>query len=841
MMSRVLLFTKKFDKSSWFYGMTLPNDAVSRLTSLGIAPAVGGGVDITINLNGTDFVQKLTNTAFDKEKYPGHKEIWRVLWHSSPMMGKLRELFPLTAAFYAGFAAVKEVDDTDDSKKPKLPEAFAGTIDFFIDTEDATKWYAAPHTAQTAEDRHLRDEVTVSPESHFWIYAPGENACCWDEFRDAGIMALDYDLYKDLRDYKNTDELKETFQKMAGDTASHKNDVRALWDFLKNIKPGDIVFAKKGTKTFVGVGIVEGNYYCCSQTKSMCHRRKVNWFNFKQVEVSDKVAIKTLTDITPYPFLLADLADKYELDNVRAFASHRIWDEFLAKWPLSKLKSMTLAEYISLGGKESFCYWLETKMVCLGSISGGSAYKFGIFEFNKTNPKEVAEDKGALGDDKYRWYAKYGQTAEEAFQNVRQKVADIAEASSRGDLNQIEFIDFSPAVKWKIAFLYQSRENLSVIDIYKKEMLAKGLGVSAGMSMAELNAKAIAAKPDGVDVFVWARSLWTGTGLPTSDSSSDSNDKNIDRLDSTDLSLFMEYLRSKGLTYKESFVRRFFAALQAKNFVVLTGLSGSGKTQLALKFCEWMAPSHFRMVPVGADWTNNEKMLGYPDAIRKGSYVRPDTGVLDLVLDAAADKNGSPYILLLDEMNLSHVERYFADFLSAMESHEELMLHGMPEPIDGIPGRIRMPSNLWVIGTMNVDETTYMFSPKVLDRAQVLEFRVSEEEMNDYLGDGVADAALRSFFPKLSAVGAEFGYRTAREFKDFVAAAEKLGSSSDEAIDAAIMQKLLPKLHGSKRKLIEPLKALKEICEGKYPVSLAKIERMIKAATEVGFASFAEA
>ena len=343
--------------------------------------------------------------------------------------------------------------------------------------------------------------------------------------------------------------------------------------------------------------------------------------------------------------------------------------------------------------------------------------------------------------------------------------------------------------------------------------------------------------------------------------------KQVKDLDDKDVKKFAKFVKDKGLSYSSALIRRFVAALKTKNFVVLTGLSGSGKTQLALSFCEWFANDRKLLVPVGADWTNNEKLLGYVDAMHENKYVRPETGILTHVLAAAKSK--APYFLILDEMNLSHVERYFADFLSAMESKDELKLHGGTEILDGVPPAVKIPENLWVIGTMNVDETTYMFSPKVLDRAQVIEFRVSEEEMSIYLMDKKeAGAALCDCFPKLAEVGAEFGYRTANEFVKYVEEAQKLGCKIDEAIDTAIMQKLLPKVHGARKQLSPVLKAMwnitlkddsvrkQEVCKlenaakapsfdyttnCRYSLSAAKILRMYKNAEANGFASYAEA
>ena len=125
-------------------------------------------------------------------------------------------------------------------------------------------------------------------------------------------------------------------------------------------------------------------------------------------------------------------------------------------------------------------------------------------------------------------------------------------------------------------------------------------------------------------------------------------------------------------------------------------------------------------------------MVGFVNHLRKDSGGNPiyqATPVLELLLRATADL-AHPYFLILDEMNLSHVERYFSDFLSAMESKKSIPLHQEDRALRTPSGftverEIAFPENLFVIGTVNVDETTYMFSPKVLDRANVLEFALA--------------------------------------------------------------------------------------------------------------------
>lgn len=361
-----------------------------------------------------------------------------------------------------------------------------------------------------------------------------------------------------------------------------------------------------------------------------------------------------------------------------------------------------------------------------------------------------------------------------------------------------------------------------------------------------------------------------------------------------------------NLYLSENLIIRFIASLQTKPFVILTGLSGSGKTKLAQAFAMWICESEtqYKIVPVGADWTNREPLVGYPNGLDAKEYITPDSGVINLLLEAVKKGNeNKPFFLILDEMNLSHVERYFADFLSIMESNDSIKLYTGKErsSLDGIPipFEIGWPKNVFIIGTVNIDETTYMFSPKVLDRANVIEFRITEDEIKSFLGNpsilnltkltkqGVAMAEsylslasqediaenelianeLVSFFRQLQPVGAEFGYRSATEIMQLAAKLKMLEPSitDDECLDIAIMQKLLPKLHGSRSKLVKILIALAGLCvEGitkeefekkfeefykngfdalsvKYPISFEKLIRMYKNVLANGFTSYAEA
>lgn len=361
---------------------------------------------------------------------------------------------------------------------------------------------------------------------------------------------------------------------------------------------------------------------------------------------------------------------------------------------------------------------------------------------------------------------------------------------------------------------------------------------------------------------------------------------------SFDISALISSIKSTNLIYSDTLIKRFAYSLLTKPFVILSGLAGSGKTQLALACAKALVEDvdkQICFVSVGADWTNREPLLGFPNALKDGVYQTPESGALQLMLEAEENPT-KPYFLILDEMNLSYVERYFADFLSAMEAKG--MRIKLWDGDDGVVhSTVSLPQNLFIVGTINVDETTYMFSPKVLDRANVIEFKVSDKDMEEFLdmapnvditlceakaadmaesfveiagGSKIvsteANDVLKKFFKELKTVNAEFGYRTATEIGCFISLATENDSMSlDDAVDAAIVQKLLPKLHGSRKKIVKVLEPLFTVCCGKkiaeleekdyeevldkatYPLSADKILRMYNSAIENGFTSFAEA
>lgn len=359
---------------------------------------------------------------------------------------------------------------------------------------------------------------------------------------------------------------------------------------------------------------------------------------------------------------------------------------------------------------------------------------------------------------------------------------------------------------------------------------------------------------------------------------------------------FSRAVEQAGLIFggvNEWLPRALFAAVGAKRFAILTGMSGSGKTQIARALGQWLGSGpgggpRYIVVPVRADWTSPEPMLGYEDAIlppspdgRRAWHV-PET--LQFILRARADSR-NPWLLVLDEMNLAHVERYFADVLSGIESAEPIVpnlvqVGGYWYEHPSGPSKVPLPTNLIIIGTVNVDETTYQFSPKVLDRAFSFEFRVTAEELatgtpaptpvaeahtehrsallavmtdpnwhitNPHPTVGELATLLLELHGNLEKIGFEFGHRSYRESQRFAATLAATGlTDPDSTWDWVVMTKVLPRVHGGRRQLESFLGDLNRYAIGvdaekpPRPLVARKTARMLRSLQSNQFAGFSE-
>ena len=148
----------------------------------------------------------------------------------------------------------------------------------------------------------------------YWLYAPGRGACMWDEFYARGVMGLGWYQLGDLREYATKEEMRQRLLETRDDNTSQTNSARAVWQFANEIKPGDVVFVKRGLKEIIGRGVVTGNYVYDPDGGEDPHLREVSWERQGSWRSDQQFAMKTLTEITDYPDLLARLEAYFEDD-----------------------------------------------------------------------------------------------------------------------------------------------------------------------------------------------------------------------------------------------------------------------------------------------------------------------------------------------------------------------------------------------------------------------------------------------------------------------------------------------------------------------------------------------
>lgn len=369
---------------------------------------------------------------------------------------------------------------------------------------------------------------------------------------------------------------------------------------------------------------------------------------------------------------------------------------------------------------------------------------------------------------------------------------------------------------------------------------------------------------------------------------------------------FAAYALAQGVALPLDLVRSMLIGLRAKPFALLAGVSGTGKTRAAQLLARFLTEGagaggpRVAVVPVRPDWLDSRGFLGWLNALQ-GAW--EDTAALRVLLHALEEPS-EPHFILLDEMNLARVEHYLAEVLSALESGAPIPLHGRAAPVpttDGarlVPPELTLAPNVFLIGTVNVDETTHALSPKVLDRAWTWEFApmppsalarawlgerrvaapASADERAAVLDaarvddpvramvlamgrDGVG-ARVDALYEAMARHGRPFGFRVATELLRFVQLCEREAVDTPPAwwLDHAVLGKVLPAVQGARREVEPLLRALLPILEGAegavardrvvaesprarptdpLPASAAKAREMLERATRTGFVTFA--
>lgn len=342
-----------------------------------------------------------------------------------------------------------------------------------------------------------------------------------------------------------------------------------------------------------------------------------------------------------------------------------------------------------------------------------------------------------------------------------------------------------------------------------------------------------------------SRSSVTNVDVPTNEFVSNFSFKDI-----------YETIANSQFTFSTDIIRDFhlnLTALDDKHFVILNGISGTGKTQLCRLYAnavyglDYEAENPYLMIiPVRPDWMDATALFGYYSSFEK-KYIM--TEFLQVLISAQKERD-KPHFIVLDEMNLARVEYYLSDYLSAVESRKEILLHNR-EDVTDIPQKISIPPNVYLLGTINVDETTHSLSDKVLDRAFVM--TLSDVDFDHYWStlDQSVKAVMSNEYvilcdihEDLKSFDLHFGYRTMNEMIQKLVRNKELDEEfslgSMPALDRVISEKMLPKLRGDERitDLLTTLKTKFKAHFGEESQSFGHIMRMEKELERYGATQF---
>jgi hypothetical protein len=321
------------------------------------------------------------------------------------------------------------------------------------------------------------------------------------------------------------------------------------------------------------------------------------------------------------------------------------------------------------------------------------------------------------------------------------------------------------------------------------------------------------------------------------------------------LAQFADVAERHGYVFSEEDLNAFHVAVKIGFWTVLAGPSGTGKTSLPRLYAEALGVAdEFDSIAVRPDWLDDRDVVGAFNALA-GRFEPAATGLVDRLIAAAEDlsiRRGGIYIVCLDEMNLARVEHYFAQFLSVLEEPAarrklHLFSRGVERPGEPYAPWRELPigENVRFVGTVNIDETTHFFSPKVLDRAPVLTFQapaidrapsarskaatidVTPVRFDEYAtwirgpaaaGAGVG-ALLVAVDRTLRPIRSGLGFRLRDRVLSYVASAAGL-LSEDRAFDLALSQSVLPRMRTNEPGFGDAVEALLGVLpEGRFPTT----------------------
>ena len=635
------------------------------------------------------------------------------------------------------------------------------------------------------------------PDKRYWKIAPGEKGWQWEECRENGFIGIGWNDLGDVSGLSRA-EFDARQEKVEAERGKKKEATNQVWTFAHDIQEGDVIVANRGTKEILGFGTVVGPHEFVPDAR-YTHQFPVWWDDTVPRRIDEKGWRRTLIEIKPEKF-----------------------EELRAAPPLDGARQPEVEE---AGPKElERSYWW---------VNQGATYRQERDGGYLWAPKETKGGR-VLGHHADLLRARDGDVvlhyANGALRAVSEVLEPAVEAPRPSEL---------PADSWNTdghlvrARYHEFTSPVPLGDISLEARIAEGGPftqqgtVKQGYFFPVYSefASMLAADLPGhfpEDLMPPPKQNDVGDAY---------HEPYFEEISSA--------IFAQGMRIEERELRRYHLALKSRGFVILSGVSGTGKTWLTEAYARAVG-AECLVVPVAPNWTTNEDLLGYFNPLDVEYH---DTLFSRFLRSAAveyerarAEKRGpKPYHLVLDEMNLARVEYYFAKFLSALEARSR---YGTATIELGPQEDVLLPPNLCFAGTVNVDETTHGFADKVYDRAQLIELQLRREALSEHLGDAPYRETLMGVWDVVHDV-APFAFRVLGDIQAYVMlAAEELGVPWQDALDEQLLQKVLPKLKGADLRVGEALEKLVALTAEELPLSNAKATKMLEEFRLHGFTSF---
>ena len=638
---------------------------------------------------------------------------------------------------------------------------------------------------------HERPEGPQNPGASRRIVkiAPGHEANFWQECLEGGYICVGWDAVGDLRQYPSKEAFRDRFRQVhPSSPAKMAAKANEVWTLME-LRPGDLVVANRGISQIVGIGeVIAPGYVWRPERPEYKHTVCVRWndtFVAKRIPEQKSWATQTVAKVSEelYRIIIDALpASTPPTDNLD---SH-VW-LFQANPAYYNLQ-----QHVAEAGVGAEDEWLVTR------------YRDEMRAGDIILLWQAGTDAGihAIGEVVHEPYKCDGR--EFSFTESR------AWRAARGD---------GPAGEWAVRYRYT-------------RILEQPILKAAFIADPVLREMQVLRAPQGTNFRVTHGQWVTLQHLIESE---------IQQPHTYVPPAFDEIqaaISKTGLRISERTLRRYHLSLKTRGFVILSGISGTGKTWLAEAYADAVCAKSM-LVPVAPDWTTNEDLLGYFNPI-DGCY--HDTRFSHFLREAAHEYERAqaagvvpkPYHLILDEMNLARVEYYFAKFLSAMETRAR---NGSGKIELGPEGAVCLGMNLFFVGTVNVDETTHGFADKVYDRAQLIELDAPRAALMEHVGDATYCEMVMAIWDALHPV-APFAFRVLDEMTRYINEATALGISWQHALDEQLLQKVLPKCKGTDLRIGDALRKFVELTNAEFPLSCTKADQMLEGFQQYGFASF---